>query len=586
MLDRAALYLRTLAPLKGSQLVYLPLRRLQRMTRARPVLARRPPGTGPVDALARALRAMGPGDESARLATAAAVLAGRFRFLNHEERLERIDWTRRQVSHLWSYNLHYFDYAVDLAWAHLLTGRREFADRFVELARGWIEGTRSGRGDGWEPYAVSVRIVNWIGALLLLGSAVEPAARQRLHRSLAAQLRWLERRLERHLLANHLQKNYLALAIGGLYLAGRDAERWRAAGVDGLWRELEEQVLPDGAHFERSPMYHALALGDYLLAIALLHGAGRAAPGVAIARVSRMAAALAVLSREDGRLHLFNDAADGIAPPRARLLGLAEQVLGNRVAEPRGAVSLPDAGYYGYVGGPGGDRFLIDCGEPGPAYQPGHAHCDLLSYELDLAGVPVVVDSGVSGYEGDPLREYVRSTRAHNTATLAGCEQSEVWGAFRVARRAQPLDARIEGDSGGIRFEGAYRPYFDRRLVHRRRVEGRPGSWRVADQFTGADAARAVSYLHLHPEFEVEAIEPGRIVARSPRLAVAIEPFGVERVEIARGARDPAQGWYCPEFGVRSPALALELHAVATSTGQFGYRIAALGGQRSRAGTH
>jgi len=31
-----------------------------------------------------------------------------------------------------------------------------------------------------------------------------------------------------------------------------------------LARELREQILPDGGHFERSPMYHAILLKDVL----------------------------------------------------------------------------------------------------------------------------------------------------------------------------------------------------------------------------------------------------------------------------------------------------------------------------------
>ena len=55
-------------------------------------------------------------------------------------------------------------------------------------------------------------------------------------------------------------------------------------------------------------------------------------------------------------------------------------------------IFLPDTGYYGYR--QGGDSLIVDCGPVGPDYQPGHAHCDTLSYELHVGGVPIVVDSG------------------------------------------------------------------------------------------------------------------------------------------------------------------------------------------------
>ena len=97
------------------------------------------------------------------------------------------------------------------------------------------------------------------------------------------------------------------------------------------------------------------------------------------------------------------------------------------------------------------DMLVVDCGEVGPDYQPGHAHCDTLSFELASDGRTIIVDSGVYDYEDSEMRRYVRSTRAHNTAMVDGCEQSEIWGAFRVARRARPIQRidrkvrRVEG---------------------------------------------------------------------------------------------------------------------------------------------
>src|SRR5690606_26497950 len=140
-------------------------------------------------------------------------------------------------------------------------------------------------------------------------------------------------------------------------------------------------------------------------------------------------------------------------------------------------------------------------------------HCDLLSFELDLAGRPVVVDSGVSGYDGDPLRGYVRSTRAHNTVSIAGKEQSEVWATFRMARRAEVESASCTETRDGFRFEGAYRPYHDSSALHQRVITKENGSWIVTDTVMGATGAPLQSFLHLHPDFRVVEAE-GQIVDR------------------------------------------------------------------------
>jgi uncharacterized heparinase superfamily protein len=573
MLSQALLYARTLRHLRAEQLVHLPLRRIQ----ARLPLPRTGPGE-PVDPhraapLAAEVAAWGPGDADARIARADEVCQGVFRFLNHAEELPwEPAWTSRRVSHLWSYHLHYFAYAVDLAWAWRMTGDGGYAARFEQLALGWITATAHGRGDGWEPYAVATRILHWTEALLLFGDGVEPEPRDVIARSLWRQLAVLERRLERHLLANHLQRDLQALAVGGLLFGGAEAARWRRTGGGGLWRELDEQVLGDGGHFERSPMYHAIALDDFLRAAALLRAAGEPVPAAAEERMRRMTQAFGVLCRPDGTLHLFNDATHGEAPSRAELDALARRVLGEGVPIAGGALELPATGYFGWASADGGTRLLADCGIPGPAYQPGHAHCDLLGFELDLGGRPVVVDTGVSGYEGDPFRAYARSTRAHSTVQVGDAEQSEVWGTFRVGGRAAPVDPVLRADTQGARFDGGCRHWHDRRIVHRRRMEVAQGRLAVTDRVEGAAGAALASHVHLHPDFALRR-EGDAWVAERAGQRVVIETWGADAVTAHRGERAPELGWHLPRFGEALPAPVLRLAVRANDGRELGYRI-------------
>lgn len=566
------LLLRTVRGLRWRQWAYRPLRRLQ--ARLGPPA---PPLPAPVDAaraaaMARVWHAAGPGDAEARVRRANEVLRGRFDFVGHAEALADPDWRARPVSPLWTYNLHYFDHACDLAWAFRVTGDAAHARRFEALAGGWIEGTVVGKGPGWEPYPLALRAVNWMRAALLFGPALSPAFRARLDRSLHAQLAFLRRRLEWHILANHLQKDLHALALGGLYFQGPDAAEWRTGPLELLRRELFEQVLDDGGHFERSPMYHAIALGDFLEAIALLDACQVAVPEAARERVRRMAEAWTRLSRPDGHPHLFNDAAEGIAPDDAWLRRLAEMALGTAPARRMGAWSLPEMGFAGYEGADG-NRIIVDCGVPGPRYQPGHAHCDALSFELDLRGAPVVVDSGTSGYEGDPLRAYARSTRAHSAVQIGEGEQSEVWGTFRVARMARVAmtQAPVEG-SAGFAFAGEYAPYHAPRAAHRRRIERRGCAWRVEDRVEGADGAKVRSYLHLHPRFEAR-VDGERVTAVSDEGSVAVDAWGADRLRIARGEQSPPQGWYSPRFGERTPSPVLVMEIDRNDGRSFGFEL-------------
>ena len=80
----------------------------------------------------------------------------RFKFLGHEaEVAHAADWNSPELPKLWLYNAHYFD-DLNAAGAE---GRR---DSHCRLMRRWIAENPPAVGNGWEPYTLSLRIVNWI----------------------------------------------------------------------------------------------------------------------------------------------------------------------------------------------------------------------------------------------------------------------------------------------------------------------------------------------------------------------------------------------------------------------------------------
>jgi uncharacterized heparinase superfamily protein len=198
---------------------------------------------------------------------------------------------------------------------------------------------------------------------------------------------------------------------------------------------------------------------------------------------------------------------------------------------------------------------MIDCGSIGPDYQPGHAHCDTLSYELAIDGRRVIVDSGVFDYEPSSERGYARSTRAHNTVVVDGEEQSEIWGVFRVARRAKPLRALFEKRAdGSVIFEGAHDGYarLAGKPIHKRHMsyDGQ-GSWVIKDMLEGRGSHRMESYIHIHPDFQ--AVQSGasiRVIEPSGSTIAIIEALGPSDMRVE-------QGWYFPEFGLK-----LENHVI------------------------
>jgi uncharacterized heparinase superfamily protein len=464
-----------------------------------------------------------------------------FRFLSEERSLDASGWDDPALPKLWRYNLHYFDdlNAFDAALRH--PWHEALQDR-------WIGQNPPAVGTGWEPYPTSLRAVNWIKAAL--GGRRPPA---RVVDSLAVQLRWLSRRLEFHLLGNHLFANAKALVFGGTFFAGDEADAWRTTGLRLLARELDEQVLDDGGQFERSPMYHALALEDVLDLVNLLQAAGhdaeRLAPGWHArlrARVPAMRHWLSAMCHPDGEIAFFNDAAIGIAPAPAEL-GRYAAALGFEpgAGAPDGLVHLASSGYVCARFGP--LCALLDVAPVGPDYLPGHAHADTLSFELSAAGQRVVVNGGTSCYGLGPQRLSERGTASHSTVQVAGVDSSEVWSGFRVGRRARPFDVRVSREAGGARVGASHDGYchLPGRPVHRREWRIDRTALRVTDTVQGR-THEAVARFHLHPS--VQPVRSGDAWRLGP-LAL----------RVIQGEASVVPSEWRPRFGERVPARCVQV---------------------------
>lgn len=217
------------------------------------------------------------------------------------------------------------------------------------MIQDWIENNRPGAPDAWDPYPTSLRLVNWIKYLSRLNSA--PPEISSMVQSAYLQAGRLEKSLEYHLLGNHLFKNAKALIFCGIFFKGKDAQRWLSKGISILRDELDEQILPDGGHFERSPMYHSMILEDCLDLLNVC--ANKTHPGLEKLsellrqRLPSMMRFLLGMTHPDGRIALFNDAAFGIEMPPQHLAEYYLKLLGKSPpALIDSSWSFPDSGYF------------------------------------------------------------------------------------------------------------------------------------------------------------------------------------------------------------------------------------------------
>ena len=500
-----------------------------------------------------------------------------FRFLNVGvslgQSIAEIDWCPETASRLWRYNLHYFDF--------LREADRPESDK-AELVDSWIASHAPGSNPGWEPFPTSLRIVNWIQFMQECKVERLPAAWLD---SLYTQSLWLSQNLEKHILANHYFENIKALLFAACVFDSRESRRWRSFALTSVREQLREQTLADGAHYERSPQYHCLMLENYLD----LYGLAMAYPDrfpVAYRDELRTVACksldwLADVVHANGTIPLFNDSTFGAGPGPELLFDYANALF-SYIRPPKQEHSFVtrrrESGIYGWCSSSDSIRFT--CGNISPSYQPGHTHCDMSSYELMLSGQCVLVDSGVYEYAAGEMRDYVRSTLAHNTVAVGGAEQSEVWSAFRIGQRAVVRSADIVETQSGAEFSATIEGFrslgrgirhtriasidlsFDRRSIRRLLIR---------DEVFGVGRHNVLSFIHVHPDVEVVASDDRALeLRRDGEILAWCKVHGGHGYSI-----DP--GYYCPDFGDRRANKVIVLASCAELPVTLSYEIQVVG---------
>ncbi len=234
-----------------------------------------------------------------------------------------VAWDRPDLMQvlLWKTHLHEFSYAIDLALAYRETRDASFRDGFFALAHAWTDAQPIAKPGfqrvAWNERAVATRLMHWAAAGALFGLRDgDPDARVARPRDRAP--RALPARQPR---ARPARESSLPRHRGARLRARTAAAACRTR-LALFEREVREQILADGAHVERCPMYHAVCLADLVDLRALC---GDASPAVAARRrgarsqaSSRASCSATATSRCSATAGAAKSTCSGCSPRRAR----------------------------------------------------------------------------------------------------------------------------------------------------------------------------------------------------------------------------------------------------------------------------
>ena len=512
----------------------------------------------------------------------------------------------------WELNRHQF--FVTLGRAYWVTGDEHYARVFVDFVSSWMKSNPPGLGLNWlSSLEVSFRAISWLWALHFFRHSPSLSAEVflQLLKYLFAHARHIETYLSTYSSPNtHLTGEALGLYYLGLCLPEfSEAGRWRTLGEKILLAELDRHVRPDGVYFEQSSYYHRYTVEFYTHFYILARRHGSVFANVAD-KLELLLDHLMYITRPDGTTPFFGDDDGGKllkfekrdpADFRAALANGAaffsradyKFVAGDAAEEtlwllgPEGlatfdrlvpqepaksSIAFSAGGYYVMRDGWRGDSnyLLFDCGPHG-TMNCGHAHADALSFQLAAQGRTLLIDPGTFSYTGSQkLRDWFRSSAAHNTLTLDGESSSLPDGPFswRTIAQSECRDwiSRERFDFVAGRHDGYSR--LSSPATHARSILFlKDDYWVVRDQVTSDAPHQADLWFHFETGATplIRAVEDHAVMVTegSERNGLDIAVFG----ENARWRREESSVSHC--YGVKEEGRVYVSSATIDSDGEM-----------------
>ena len=495
---------------------------------------------------------------------------------------------------VWELNRH--QYFSTLGQAYWLTEDEHYAETFVAHLESWMDQNPPKQGINWaSSLEIAFRSISWLWALYFFkdSAALTSTVVLRSLKVLYLNARHLETYLSTYFSPNtHLTGEALGLFYLGLLLPEfKDAARWRETGTSILLEQLPIHVRPDGVYFEQSSYYHRYTVDFYIHFLVLSRSNSEPDPVTVTERLSSLLDHLMYITRPDGTTPFFGDDDGGrlmmldnnpsndfraslstgaalfnrpdykfVASETAEetlwLLGAAgvnelDRMLANEPACKSKA--FESGGYYVMRDGwsNNANYLLFDCGPHGQS-NCGHAHADALSFELVANGRSVLVDPGTYTYTGSAeLRDWFRSSQAHNTLTVDGHSSSTPAGPFSwqtiaaaetsVWIPAQRFDYVAGSHDGYLRLPQP--------VTHRREILFlKQDYWIIRDKVESAGEHQLDLWFHFDSDADPQIKIHGENTFISDEAGLDVHAF------VENGRWRGEEGWVSHCYSQRDPA--------------------------------
>lgn len=512
----------------------------------------------------------------------------------------RVLWELNRLSHL-----------ITLGRAYTLRQDEQLAETFFGHLESWRIQNPVGRGPNWAcAMEVALRAMNLLAAFQLFRSSpsLDDAHLLQMLAMFDAHGAHIRRNSEFSYIAT--SNHYLSDVVGLFWLGTmlpelKAARQWREFGRREMLREMEIQILDDGADFEASTGYHRFVLELFLYSFILSSANGAEISERYWRKLHAMLTYLRSYLRPDGRAPLIGDTDSGQVMPivkrdaddHAYVLAvgasflqdsrfkleedgaIAEELLwtlgaegvrkyqtlpANRDAET--SVAFVDAGTYVMRQD---DLYLFfNASGNGVKGRGSHGHNDVLSIEVSACGTSFIVDPGTYVYRTDlDERNRFRSTAYHSTVKVDGVEQNTINRdlPFVIGDEAHPRVLRCEMSAERDLVIAEHDGYarLNQPIKHRRTVkfEKQLRFWIIEDELLGAGGHVFRFRFHLASNVDASESENGivTVISRNTGARLLIVPL------VIKALPEMEPRWTSRDYGAKMASVSAcwTLHATA-----------------------
>ncbi|HLR36142.1 MAG TPA: alginate lyase family protein [Tissierellales bacterium] len=468
----------------------------------------------------------------------------------------------------WIFMLNRHEYLYCLIIAYYLTRDESYIRKWIEIILHWIKNNPVKESSkAWRTIEAGIRAMSWTISLkhIISTGLLKDDELSTILNSLYEHTNFIEKHFkEKDLISNWgiLQTTGVlaVLMTFGETDSNKNQLNWA---IDKLEKQLNFQVFEDGIHWEQSPMYHVVVVLALLKLIYISKNEGVDLPNSIIEKSYNSSKALIYMKKPNHRQVMqsdsddtdlrdictfasiiFNDGElkwagyDFIDFDTIWLLGYSglENYKRIKKVKPKNtSKAFEDAGNF-YLRSNLSEKASF-CYFHNGTLGSGHGHADLGHFNISYLGNDFLIDPGRYTYvEKDLVREYLKSTRAHNTVLIDNHPFTLCKGSWSYDKAAYSLKNYWRFTDKIDYIEGTYLADSvdnEKYIVTRRLFFIKPSIWIISDIVYLQGKHICKKYFHLDKDVTVN-IDNNIVDCMKNGVKLSLHHIDAEKIKIKK----------------------------------------------------